>query len=107
MFDEEFTDKFELYPVSEEFLNKAIEQWKIFRCWELQFHNGKEKLENHPGHGGINQTYDQLELYLKNEISSLVKIDCLFSPEFRILPGQENLPNGVLRETEVEWHVFT
>lgn len=107
VFDEEFTGKFELYPIREEFLNMAMEQWKIFRNWELQFHSGKEQLDNHPGQVGVNKIYDELECSLKKEIPNLIKLNSLFTPNFRVLPGQDHLPDGVLRDTEVEWHVFT
>ena len=101
------SDKFELYPIRKEFLIMATEQWEIFQHWELRFHSGIENLKNHPGRGGVNRRYDELEISLKREIPNLIKLDSLFIPEFRVVPGQEDLPTGVLREIEVEWCVFT
>ena len=107
IFQDEYTDEFELATVSERFLGLAIEQWKIFRDWEYLFHTGNENLENHPNGGGVNKRYDEIEAIIKSELLGLTKIDATFKPEFRVLPGQDELQEGILREIEVEWHGIT
>lgn len=107
VFENEYTDKFELYPVDDAFLKLAKEQWKIYRDWEILFHTGKEQLNTHPGHGGINYRYDEIEAILNKKIRSLVKLKTLYHAEFRVLPNQEHLPKGVLKEVEVCWHEIT
>lgn len=107
IFEEEFTEKFEISPVNEKFLELAVEQWKIYREWEFLYHSGKEVLEKHPGHGGINKLYDEIEVKLKKGLSGLKKLNSVFCPNFRVLPDQEHLPSGVLKEIEVQWHVVT
>ncbi len=58
---QEYSQNFELTAIDKETLNLAQEQWNIYRAWELKFHSGIVKLDTHPGHGGIDQRYDELE----------------------------------------------
>ena len=88
VFEEEYTDKFEVSPINEEFLALATEQWEIYRDWEMLYHSGKEKLSNHPGHGGISQRYDELENTLKGQLSTLNPHSELYRPEFRVQGGK-------------------
>jgi hypothetical protein len=60
-------------------------------------------LETHPGHGGIDAGYDELGRWLDEQIKLLDPIPTLHTATFRALPGQEELPVGILRELEVVW----
>ena len=107
VFSDQYTDKFELSPVSDNYLALALEQWKIYRDWELQYNLEDDLIENHPGNGGVSPRYDELDIILKSELKNVKKTNGLFRPEFRVLPNQEELPTGVLREVEVAWHELT
>ena len=98
-----YSDNFKLYPVSAEFVDRTLRHWAIFRAWELQFHNDKVAIETHPGHGGVNREYDDLKSWLDQKVGQLEALPTLFRVKFRALPGQEALPQGVLRELEAAW----
>lgn len=73
-FDEsadDYSDNFRLYPVSAEFMQRAMRNWAIYREWERQFHSGQVPLATHPGHGGISAEYDELKAWLDNQVQSL------------------------------------
>lgn len=84
-------------------MQRAMRNWAIYREWERQFHSGQVPLATHPGHGGINAEYDELEAWLDDEIQSLQPLKALYRAQFRELPGQESLPGAMLREIEVAW----
>lgn len=102
-----YTERFELARMPDELLKKAKEQWVIYRSWEMEYHTGKVRLETHPGNKGVNPRYDELDDLIKEGISKLHKYRCLFTANFRSLPGQEQLPDGVLRDLEVEWKPYS
>lgn len=99
---QEFSNSFELTPVDDETLRLAQEQWAIYRAWELRFHSGLETSETHPGYGGLDHRYDELEEQIQSAIQSLrpsVTVQASFSAK----DDQPELPVGCLREMEVEW----
>lgn len=100
---DDYSGSFKLYPVGAEFAQRAMRQWSIYRAWERHFHSGKADLQTHPGHGGVNAEYDELESWLDAELARLQPLPTLYKASFRELPGQDDLPGAMLRETEVEW----
>lgn len=105
-FDEsadDYTGNFKLYPVGAEFVQRAMRNWAIYRAWERKFHSGEAELKAHPGHGGIDAEYDELKAWLDAEVTRLQPLPILYKAMFRELPGQDDLPGAMLRETEVEW----
>jgi hypothetical protein len=54
-------------------------------------------------HGGIVPEYDELGEWLNQQIKSLTPISSLYTATFRALPGQDELPVGILRALEVAW----
>jgi len=101
--EDEYSGSFKLYPVEPEFMHRALRQWVIFRTWELKFHEGKAELRPHPRHGQIDAEYDELQLWLQDQIPRLQAVSGLYMAGFRVLPGQDNLSPGILRELEVTW----
>ena len=98
-----YSDEFELFPINSNFLLLATEQWKIYREWEAKYHTGNEVVETHPGNRGRNERYDELQDELDAMIKKLSKLDVLCLGSFQSLPDQSELPDGVLRNIEVEW----
>ena len=98
-----YSDDFKLYPVSPEFMQRVMRNWDIFRAWERKFHNGGADLSTHPGHGGIDTEYDELKSWLDDRVTRLQALPLLYRATFRELPGQDDLPGGMLRELEVAW----
>jgi hypothetical protein len=97
------TPHFRLYPVSAQFMERELRQWAIYRAWEVRFHRSLEPPETHPGHGGIVPEYDELSEWLNEQIKALAPIPSFYAATFRVLPGQEELPAGMLRAFEVAW----
>lgn len=105
-FDEsadEYSNSFKLYPVGRDFMQRATRNWRIYRTWERKFHNGEADVKTHPGHGGVDAEYDELQAWLDSQVTRLRALPSLYSAEFRAIPGQEGLAAGVLRELEVVW----
>lgn len=102
-----YSDRFQLFPVDADFIALALRQWTIFRAWEARFHRGLVPLETHPGHGGVDAEYDDLSRRLDEQIKTLDPTSALQAAIFRAVPGQEELPAGVLRELEVAWSPAT
>lgn len=40
---------YSLTPNTKQVLSLVLEQWRIFRAWEIAFHNGKVEASTHPG----------------------------------------------------------
>lgn len=100
---DEYTQQFRLYPVTTQFMERELQSWAIYRAWEARFHQGLETVETHPGHGGIVPEYDELDEWLNKQIEALAALPSFYVATFRVLPGQEGLPSGILRAIEVAW----
>lgn len=60
-------DTFKLFPVSANELNLEIEQWTIFVKWNKRYDAGEVETDSHPGHGGIDKRWDELEKILSKK----------------------------------------
>ncbi|MBK8214162.1 MAG: hypothetical protein IPK71_10490 [Myxococcales bacterium] len=56
---------FVLWPLEEAELLLEREQWNIFVSWNEQYEAGRCGVESHPGHGGVDRRWDELESILK------------------------------------------
>jgi hypothetical protein len=101
--DAGYTDIYRLWPIDQELLALATEQWQIYRSWERRFHSGKVSMETHPGHRGQNARYDDLEDEIDRCLNLLGAPACRARGEFRARDGQPDLPPGCLAEMEVQW----
>lgn len=104
-FDDEaddYSEVFDLKRVDEETLRLALEQWAIYRKWEADYHSGKVPLDTHPGHGGIDKRYDELELLLKQRISE-TSVCAQANAEFTPKQHQVPRPEGCLLDMDVTW----
>ena len=101
-----YSEQFELSPISSELFQMTQEQWDIYRTWEMKYHMGHESLKTHPGNIGTNKRYDELDTLIKAATGKLHMYRCLFTGNFKALLGQDELPDGVLRELQVEWQVY-
>jgi len=73
-FDEqgdEFLSTFLVWPASSQELELEMEQWGIFVEWNARFEAGEACTDSHPGAGGINARWDEIEAAIhqsRNEV---------------------------------------
>ena len=68
LFDEEedqYLETFLIWPVDRQVLELEIEQWRIFVEWNALYESGRADVNSHPGHGGRNARWDEIEALLK------------------------------------------
>ena len=63
--DDEYLGSFKVWPINELDLSYEVEQWKIFVDWNNEYELGKADTSTHPGTGGINKRWDELQVILK------------------------------------------
>jgi hypothetical protein len=100
---DDYAVTFLLTPIDEDTLALALEQWRIFRDWEMEFHRGQRSQGTHPGLPGQNSRYTELDALLKTRLAVASQRHIRKRGIFRALQEQDNLPKGVIRELEVEW----
>jgi hypothetical protein len=64
--DDEYLGTFVVWAIDEATLSLEREQWLIFVAWNAQYEAGKASTDSHPGHGGLNPRWDELELLLND-----------------------------------------
>jgi hypothetical protein len=100
---DDYTDRFQLFPVSADVVVKARRQQTIFKAWRDRVQRKEVSPETHPAIRGFDPEYDDLARWLDEHVKSLEALPTLQIATFRVLPGQEKLPAGFLRELEVAW----
>ncbi|MEG0130034.1 MAG: hypothetical protein RSA22_02140 [Acinetobacter sp.] len=67
LFDEaedEYLGTFLVWPVDLITVELEQEQWRIFAVWNALYEAGKATIDTHPGHGGKNARWDEIEALL-------------------------------------------
>ncbi|QNP66157.1 hypothetical protein [Streptomyces genisteinicus] len=54
-------DAYEVWPASGAAMELEREQWAIYARWNARREAGEAGPESHPGHGGVDARYDELE----------------------------------------------
>ncbi len=68
IFDEKdggYNGTFLVWPIDQRTLELEIEQWRIFVAWNALYEAGSASVESHPGHGGIDPRWDELQTLLE------------------------------------------
>jgi hypothetical protein len=55
--------------VDQETLRIALEQWDIWKTWEIAFYRHEVSKDTHPGYRGKDPKYDELESALKARLT--------------------------------------
>lgn len=74
LFDEqedEYLGTFMVWPIDRRVLDLEIEQWCIFVEWNVLYDVGQADTDSHPGHGGRNARWDEIEAFLKQSRSDV------------------------------------
>jgi hypothetical protein len=99
----EYSEVYQLWPIEQQLLTLATEQWQLYRAWEIRFHLGEESIKTHPGNRGQSPRYDELEDQIDRHLSSLGKPIGRAFAKFQAVSVQPERPVGCLREMEVDW----
>lgn len=84
---DDWSDTFTVFPVRSEVLALEQEQWRLFVAWNRRYKSGEVGVDSHPGHGGIDPRWDELEHLLLADRTSIpadakrakadfVRLDC-------------------------------
>lgn len=74
LFDEkedEYLGTFLVWPVDKRTLDLEVEQWRIFIEWNALYELGQADVDAHPGHGGRDARWDEIEVLLKQSRSAV------------------------------------
>jgi len=105
IFDESagyFSESFLLTPLNSETFLLAMEDWEIWRRWEVAFHSGKANLNTHPALPPDANRHAELKRVLEKSLVSDPLKAITRIGQFRGL-GESNLRPGVLRPLQVKW----
>lgn len=54
-------DHYDVWPATPEAVQLELENWRRFAAWNERFEAGESTVETHPGQGGIDVRYDEIE----------------------------------------------
>jgi hypothetical protein len=105
VFDESkdnYSESFVLTPLDAECFRFALEDWAIWRRWELAYHTGKADLSTHPALPHESERHQELQRILEKALVADATKSVTRIGHFEVL-GAEPLPKGVLRPLQVKW----
>ena len=105
IFDEakdDYSEVFQLTPLDPETLQLAMEDWEIWRRWELAYHDGKTDLDTHPALPHETNRHQELKLILDRVLVTDPTKAISQVGQFDVL-GASSLPKGVMRPLQVKW----
>ena len=80
--DDEPTGTYHVWPINKNELILEIEQWKLFVDWNNEYELGKTDTSTHPGTGGIDKRWDEIETLLKQSRRNIPSSAKLARAEF-------------------------
>lgn len=99
---DDYSNTYSLSPIDADTFVLVLQQWAIWQEWEVAFHAGQVSSESHPGLGGRDLRYDQLQVLLQTRIDALPASSSLAQAQFYPAPA-DRLPIGVMRTLLVQW----
>ncbi|MET8786187.1 hypothetical protein [Streptomyces sp. NPDC004589] len=89
------TEEFLAWPADRLTLDMEREQWNIFCSWNARYEAGEVAADSHPGGGGVDARYDELQVLLDPRRKAPADARHLV-PEWRSYerPGGRYLPEG-------------
>ena len=84
-------------------MERELRREQLSLAWQDQFPPGLAPQETHPGHGGVDSEYDELNRWLDEQIKLLEPVRSFYTATFRAIQGQDELPAGIFRKLEVAW----
>jgi len=105
IFDEQkdnYTDVFRLTPIDTETYKLAMEDWTIWKRWEIAFHSGKTDLSTHPCLPEDHQRHHEIKPILDKRLVTEPRVAISRVGRFEAI-GNDPLPKGVLSLLQVKW----
>ncbi len=99
---DEYSDVYHLTPIQKSVLDDALEEWAIFRRWELAFHTGEATIDTHPGLPAGSARSKELRGRLDEALKTDTEICVSRRGEFKPI-SDPNAPRGVLAPMLVKW----
>ena len=87
--DKGFLDTFRLFPINESEFNLEKEQWAIFVEWNDLYEKGVANTDSHPGGGGINKRWDEIESLLSDKREIVPENHFSAEAEFQIIDREK------------------
>jgi len=85
---DEYLDTFQICPINKIDLSYEVEQWKLFVDWNNEYELGKADTSRHPGNGGINKRWDELQTILQKSRESVASSETIARAELFRLEGR-------------------
>lgn len=65
--DDQFSGTFNVWPISEDMFALEVERWNLFVAWNALCESGHADTDSHPGHGGRDARWDEIDVLLKHD----------------------------------------
>lgn len=99
---DDYLQLFRLIPLDKETFQLAMEDWNIWRRWEIAFHSGKTDESTHPALPNEAARHEELKRILDGLLVAGPENTITRVGRFEVL-GDPSLPMGVIRRLQVEW----
>ena len=100
--EDDYSNTYSLSPIDADTFALVLQKRAIWQEWEVAFHAGQVSSESHPGLGGRDLRYDQLQVLLQARIGALPAPSFLVQAQF-YSASADRLPIGVMRALLVQW----
>jgi hypothetical protein len=98
-----YPETFLLKPIDTETFQLVVEQWAIWRKWELAFVRGEISHLSQTAVRSQDPKYSELNSKIKNKIDAISSEPVLVFAHFRVRSNQRELQAGMSRELDVRW----
>jgi hypothetical protein len=97
-----YSDFYRLTPLDERTFNLAMEDWHIWRRWEIAFHSGKADISTYPALPSDTRRHEALKRILDGLLVTYPRKAFILIGRFDVI-AEPNFPKGLLRPLRVKW----
>jgi hypothetical protein len=99
---DDYSDLYRLTPIPRQVLELAIEDWAIWKRWEMAFYTGKVTMDSHPALPEERARHEEIDAILGKALKTDPDNCVIQAGSFEVI-GTPVLPKGVLRPLQVRW----
>ncbi len=99
---DEYTNLYQLTPISQSVLEFEIEDWTIWKNWESAFHEGAATIDSHPALPRDKPRHQEIRATLDSSLRTDVAVCVIRRGSFERL-GSGVSPKGVISPLQVRW----